>query len=100
MYMANEAIMFPAGSEIVKGRENIFSRMQKSADSYILNWQPQRAEVSESKDLGWTWGKYTLTSWFGNRTEQQSYGKYVNIWKKQSDGSWKVIVDIGNDTKN
>jgi ketosteroid isomerase-like protein len=23
-------------------------------------------------------------------------GKYVTIWKKQADGSWKVIADIFN----
>jgi len=24
------------------------------------------------------------------------YGKYVNVWRKQKDGKWKVIVDLGN----
>ena len=24
------------------------------------------------------------------------HGKYVTIWKKQADGSWKFVVDIGN----
>jgi ketosteroid isomerase-like protein len=24
------------------------------------------------------------------------YGKYTSIWNKQKDGSWKVVVDMGN----
>jgi ketosteroid isomerase-like protein len=23
-------------------------------------------------------------------------GKYVTVWKKQKDGSWKVALDMGN----
>jgi len=23
-------------------------------------------------------------------------GKYVNLWKKQADGSWKLRLDMGN----
>jgi ketosteroid isomerase-like protein len=26
------------------------------------------------------------------------YGKYTSIWKKQEDGQWKVLVDMGNDS--
>ncbi len=25
-----------------------------------------------------------------------NYGKYVTIWKKQADGTWKFVVDVGN----
>lgn len=24
------------------------------------------------------------------------HGKYTSIWKKQKDGSWKVVLDMGN----
>jgi hypothetical protein len=26
----------------------------------------------------------------------QDYGKYTSIWRKQPDGSWKIIVDMFN----
>lgn len=25
-----------------------------------------------------------------------AYGKYNTIWKKQRDGTWKVVLDMGN----
>jgi ketosteroid isomerase-like protein len=30
-------------------------------------------------------------------TVRRATGKYLNVWKKQPDGSWKVLVDIGNE---
>jgi ketosteroid isomerase-like protein len=48
--------------------------------------------VAESGDMGWTWEKYQVVV----DAETVSSGKYVNVWKKQADGSWKVRVDIGN----
>ena len=96
MFMAEDALMFPDAADVVDGREQIFTRMKKSANNYVLSWQPQRAEVAKLADLGWTWGNYILTSQDENGVEQKSYGKYVNIWQKQIDESWKVIVDIGN----
>jgi ketosteroid isomerase-like protein len=63
----------------------------------VLDWQPVYADVSRAGDLGYTTGPYTFTN---NSPEKKSthYGFYFSIWKKQSDGSWKVVVDCGIDT--
>ena len=29
-----------------------------------------------------------------------SYGKYTTIWKKQKDGSWKGVMDMGNSSRS
>jgi ketosteroid isomerase-like protein len=70
--------------------------MKENQDKYTLNWSPKHAEVSNSAELGYTWGTYILTFLDESGNEQKSYGKYLNIWKKQKDGSWKVAVDMGN----
>jgi ketosteroid isomerase-like protein len=63
----------------------------------VLDWQPVYADVSRTGDLGYTTGPYTFTN---NSLEKKSthYGFYFSIWKKQADGSWKVVVDCGIDT--
>ena len=63
----------------------------------VLDWQPVYADVSRAGDLGYTTGPYTFTN---NSPEKRSthYGFYFSIWKKQADGSWKVVVDCGIDT--
>lgn len=39
-----------------------------------------------------------MTAKGGNGEESMSWGKYVNVWKKNADGEWKVVADIGNDS--
>jgi len=62
-----------------------------------LRWYPVRAVVAASGDVGYTIGRWESRSrgadgrWAGEGT-----GNYVTIWRLQSDGSWKVAVDIGN----
>jgi ketosteroid isomerase-like protein len=63
---------------------------------FELKWEPQSAEVSGSGDMGYTWGFYTLSA------KQYGYkilvrrGKYLNIWKKDDQNQWRVMVDMGN----
>jgi ketosteroid isomerase-like protein len=92
MYVADSAIQLPAGGEPVMGRESISSGME---GHYVLQWEPKKAEVSASGDLGYTWGTYTLTT-EDEKGQKKRYGKYLDVWKKQNDGSWKVLIDIGN----
>jgi ketosteroid isomerase-like protein len=60
----------------------------------LLTWTPDYAEVSVAGDLGYTAGPYLLKR---NRSDAQAsaYGHYVSVWKKQEDGTWKVLLDIG-----
>ena len=39
-----------------------------------------------------------MTAKGGNGEESMSWGKYVNVWKKNADGERKVVADIGNDS--
>ncbi|MDI6780166.1 MAG: DUF4440 domain-containing protein [Bacteroidota bacterium] len=59
------------------------------------------AEVSNSGDLGYTWGTYKTKFEGAQGKPLERTGKYLTVWKKQNDGGWKVIADIGNqDTPN
>jgi ketosteroid isomerase-like protein len=52
--------------------------------------------VAKSGELGWTWGTYELHTKDADGKPVIRYGKYVNVWRKQKNGEWKVIVDLGN----
>jgi ketosteroid isomerase-like protein len=95
-YLASDAIQLPAQSDPIMGRESIYNWLKASGGKYVLQWEPKKAEVSKSGDLGYTWGTYSITSEDEKGQEKTSYGKYLNIWKKQNDGLWKVLIDIGN----
>ena len=90
-YLAPNAIMVPRAGDPIEGYEAAMASFGEEA-GFDLHWQPQFAEVADSGDMGWTWGRYQLLI----EGEQLYSGKYVNIWTRQSDGSWQVRLDIGN----
>jgi ketosteroid isomerase-like protein len=94
-----EGVMLPAGSSLTRGREAIRDLMTPAfADpAVILHWGPTEARVSRSGDLGYTLGWYELRRRADEETVTLKRGKYVTIWRKQADGSWKVIVDAGTE---
>ncbi|WP_094456180.1 YybH family protein [Niveispirillum lacus] len=61
-----------------------------------IDWGPMDGAVSADGTLGYTWGK---ARWFRNRPdgtkEELPPSRYVTIWRKQQDGSWKFLADGG-----
>ena len=54
------------------------------------------AFASAAGDLGYTLGTWQSTHYNEAGKGQVTTGKYVTIWRKQADGSWKVVFDGGN----
>ncbi len=96
LFLTDDALELPAGNLPVTGRENIYNEMKEGQHDYELSWAPQKAEAAKSGELGYTWGKYTIKFKDENGNEVLSRGKYLNIWKKQPNGEWKVAIDMGN----
>ena len=92
------AIMLINKGDIVRGKTSIAEFLKK--DNGSLTWQPEFADASLSGDLGYTWGysKYVIKDILGK--EEIYYSKYTTVWKKQSDGSWKFVLDMGNSGPN
>ena len=88
------------GVEVVDGGGfNTKDEMRKQPpwpDGTTLTWTPVKAEMAASGDLGYTYGSYVYTAKNKEGKLVANYGKYTSIWKKQKDGQWKVVVDMGN----
>jgi len=95
-YLAEDALQLPAGKAPVSGRAAIYRNMAPNQDKYDLGWEPQQAEVARSGELGWSWGTYIVRYTNADGEPAEEHGKYVNVWKKQPDGRWRVILDTGN----
>lgn len=93
---ADEAVELPNNSPAIYGKTNIAETMGFLDDkNNRLTWKPAGGDISASGDLGYTFGTYEFTS-PGQDGSQTEYGKYTSIWKLQKDGSWKVVLDMGN----
>jgi ketosteroid isomerase-like protein len=63
-----------------------------------LSWRPVYASVAVSLDLAFTIGEYTATSRGASGAAIQRFGKYLTVWKREPDGTWKFMIDGGNGT--
>jgi len=91
-------IMISDGGRTVVGRDSLISYMgtDNPPGSPVLKWEPLKAEVAASGDLGYTFGRYESIALDSLENEVIKYGTYVSVWKKQDDGSWKFVIDAGN----
>jgi len=95
-YLVEDAVRLPQDAPPVFGRPNIVNTMQSSSQEFTVTWEPEAGQVAESGDLGWTWGRYLAVKRANG--EPVSRGKYLNVWERQPDGSWRVKIDAGNQT--
>ena len=96
-FYAEDAAELPNGENMLQGKENIAKTMGFLDDkNNSLTWAPVHADLAASGDLGYTYGTYEFRSKDKDGKPAVSYGKYASIWKKQKDGNWKVVMDMGN----
>ena len=93
-YMTDATIELPADKSFVQGRAAIRDRLRK-LPPFRLRWTPAIARVSADGTVGWTWGDWQM---YGTnlRAAPVSHGRYLDIWERQENRSWKVVVDMGN----
>lgn len=61
-----------------------------------ISWTAVTAEAAKSGDLGYSRGTYRFSFNDASGKPVVDTGKYVTVWHKQADGSWKVVADIFN----
>lgn len=95
-YFDAEAVIFPAGKDFVKGLPAVRAHYEeKKWSPEGLTWKPLGAELAASGDLGYTYGTWLFTGTGKDGKPTTTTGKYLTTWKRQVDGSWKVLADIG-----
>lgn len=95
MYFADDAVVFrPHPVKYKEAMKDIPS--PKNPTEATLEWEPLRADVSRSGDLGYTTGPSVWTDHSPARRPTY-YGFYFSFWKKQPSGEWKVVFDVGTE---
>ena len=96
-YFAPDALQF-TGARQVQGPAQIREHMRTVlSEGNRLTWEPTHAFLSEEGDLGYTIGRWEFSP--GQAAPAHggpARGSYVTIWRRQADGAWKVVLDIGN----
>lgn len=100
-FYAKDAVLFPPGAPMTSGKEAIGKAWQQmmAQPGFALTFAPTKVDVSKSGDLAYDIGNYALTVNDKKGKPQTSKGKYVAVWGKQADGTWKVLVDAPTTTQ-
>jgi ketosteroid isomerase-like protein len=61
---------------------------------FALEWEPIFGEVSAAGDMGYDTGPSAFTDKTAEKPTPQ-YIFFISVWKKQADGNWKVVLDVG-----
>jgi ketosteroid isomerase-like protein len=91
----NQAVFI--GKEVSRGRDAVAKAWLPFFQdrSLFLKWYPTQVEVSASADLGYSIGEFERIGKDSSGNPTVATGNYVSIWRKQPDGRWKVVLDIG-----
>ena len=97
-YWAENALVMSPDQPSSQGHQQIRQMLEQSAQipGFEVNWEPKAAFVAQSGDLGYVIvnNYFKFPDSLGGITT--NFGKGVEIWKRQDDGSWKSVVDIFN----
>jgi ketosteroid isomerase-like protein len=95
-YAAENAQIFSTPGEFITGPRAISESFGQSGSGGALVWHPVAGDVAESGDLGVTVGNAVFTGQREDGGPIIRYSKYLTVWKKQRDGSWRYVVDGGS----
>ena len=98
-YFAEDGSGLYPGSATLNGKAAIKAAMTPMfADpNFSLTFQSTRAMASKSGDMVYSQGTYTMTMTNPKTKKPMTdTGKYLTVYTKQADGSWKAVADTFN----
>ncbi|MBF9219746.1 DUF4440 domain-containing protein [Hymenobacter ruricola] len=90
-FVANSAptALVADGGKLVNAQD--YWRAQPSKPGTRLTWYPSLVDVAQSGELAYTTGPWTMLQ----NEKPQTAGEYVTVWRKQPEGGWKFVADMG-----
>jgi ketosteroid isomerase-like protein len=94
-WFAEDGVALNNGQAPAIGRVAIAKSANWDPKVYQLTWTPTDAQMGPSGDMGYTWGHFEGHSKDAAGNPVTTSGRYITVWRKQADGSWKVALDAG-----
>lgn len=95
-FYAEDAIAYPPNEPMAVGKaaaEGVWAAYFADP-TYNLSWKTTHAEVTGA--LGYTAGTYEDSYQGADGKTVAGKGKYLCVWRKQGDGTWKAVHDMWN----
>ncbi len=95
---APDATLMLTNVPLVKGADIGPLLKEMMADpNFAMTFNTAKVEASTSGEFGYTRGAYTMTMTDSkSKKVLRESGKYLTVYARQADGSWKIVDDINN----
>jgi uncharacterized protein (TIGR02246 family) len=95
-FYTENATVLPPNSQMIRGRKAIEDFWKSAMAMGIRSIQLTTLDVESSGDMAYEIGNATLEIRPDGGTAASETIKYVVVWKRQPDNSWKLAADIWN----
>lgn len=93
-FYAPDAQLLPPNAPLVRGSEAIRAFWQGLLDAGGADVTLDTTLVDMAGDLAYGIGQYSFTMPVASGERTRDQGKYLIVYKRQADGSWKVVADM------
>ena len=95
LYAAN-AVLMPPNDQAAQGSEAVQAWMQSFLDQFTMeDFNISAEELVVTGDWAFRRGTFAMTFSPAAGGEQiEDAGKFIEIWQRQADGSWKIARDM------
>ncbi len=87
-----DVLYLPPNASAVSGRQGVESTAKELFDAGWKNMSFSSVQFGSDGDLAYNVGRYSVD----DPTDESTTGHFVDIYKRQADGSWKIHVTITN----
>jgi len=96
-FYADDAVVMPPNAERATTKEAIRKIWKDMLTDAKVSWKATKVEVATSGDIAFISGSYEVTmNDVVTGKPVNDRGKYLEVWEKTADGSWKCGADIWN----
>ena len=88
---APDAVVLPQHSPMISGKDAMHSFFEGMTRDMGNDFTFSMTKFDASGDIAYEFGNYS-----GSFAGVADKGKYLTVWKKQSDGKWMIAADIFN----
>ncbi len=95
-YYTDDASVLLPNQPIFTGKDAVRGAIKPmmSDPNFAVTFAATKVDVAKSGELGYTQGPYSMTVTDPKtKAPTTEKGKYLTVYKKQADGSWKAVED-------
>lgn len=97
-YWTDDAVVMPSGQATVTGKQELRDYVAASLaiPGFQISWESDRVEFSPDGNLAYMFSRNNVKFNTSDGTSVNSSGRALTIWRRETDGVWRCVVDIWN----